>query len=70
MEYGKIYRVFKEIIRNLKADMDFILHLVQNEDDTKNRRYWEGFYDGMAFTMIELEEAEESFKQYRRKKRG
>lgn len=67
MEYGKIYRFLKRIIRGLKGDRRQAKCLEEKEDEWKNKRYWQGFYDGLGFAISELEDVEEGLKVYGRR---
>ena len=66
MEYGKIYRFLKRAIRSLKADQKRAESLEAIEHEWANKRYWQGFYDGLAFATSELEDLEDELKEYRR----
>ncbi len=67
MERGKIYRFLKRIIRSLRVDQRQAERFEELEDDWKNKRYWQGFYDGIGFAISELEDVEEGLKEYGRR---
>lgn len=66
MEYGKIYRFLKRIIRSLKVDQRQAERFEEIEDEWKNKRYWQGFHDGLGFAISELEDLQEGLKEHRR----
>ncbi len=66
MEYGKIYRFLKRIIRSLKVDQRQAERFEEIEDEWKNKRYWQGFHDGLGFAISELEDLREGLKEHRR----
>lgn len=67
MEHGKIYRFLKRTIRSLKVDQRQAERFEEIEDEWKNKRYWQGFHDGLGFAISELEDVEEGLKAYGRR---
>ncbi len=66
MEHGKVYRFLKRLLHSLKVDQRRAEYFEEMEDEWKNKRYWQGFQDGMGFAISEVEELKEELKTYRR----
>ena len=67
MEHGKVCRFLKRLIRSLKADQRQAEWLEVREEELGNKRYWQGFQDGMGFAINEVEDLKEALKTYRRR---
>ena len=67
MEHGKAYRFLKRIIRSLKVDQRQAERFEEIEGKWGNKRYWQGFHDGLGFAISEVEDLKEELKPYRRR---